>query len=37
MYSDIGEDEAGDLYMYRQRIQAINDELQNFIALMTDC
>ena len=36
-YSDNGEEEAGNLYQCRQRIQAINDELQNFIAMMTDC
>lgn len=35
-YSDNGEDEAGTLFMYRQKIQAINDELSNFIAMMTD-
>ncbi len=35
-YSDNGEDEAGNLFYYRQRIQAINDELGNFIAMMTD-
>lgn len=26
-YSDNGEDESGNLYHYRQKIQAINDEL----------
>jgi hypothetical protein len=26
-YSDDGEDEAGNMYMYRQKIQAINYEL----------
>ena len=35
-YTDPGEEEAGNLYLCRQRIQAINDELQNFITMMTD-
>ena len=33
---DYGEEEAGNLYICRQRIQAINEELQNFITMMTD-
>ena len=34
LYSDNGEEEAGNLYMCRQRIQAINEEIQNFIGMM---
>lgn len=35
-FSDNGEDEAGNLFLYRQKIQQINDELANFIGLVTD-
>ena len=34
LYSDNGEEEAGNLYLCRQRIQAINEEIQNFIGMM---
>jgi hypothetical protein len=34
LYSDPGEEEAGTLYLCRQRIQAINEEIQNFIGMM---
>ena len=34
LYSDNGEEEAGNLYLVRQRIQAINEEIQNFIGMM---
>ena len=34
LYSDHGEEEAGNLYLCRQRIQAINEEIQNFIGMM---
>ncbi len=34
LYSDNGEEEAGNLYLCRQRIQAINEEIQNFMGMM---